>query len=78
MNKYIDMSKFDIIFDDIEEFVNSQGFTLGSSAHGLQKLADSICFCWICGVATNNQTKQMCSKFVKQVAQALHDMNDED
>lgn len=78
MNKYIDMSEFDIIFDDIEEFVNRQGFTLGSVAYGLQKLSDSIGFYWICGVATKNQTKQMYNKFVKQVVRALHDMNKKD
>ena len=38
MAKTVNMSGFDPLFDNLEEFVNKQGCTLGKDAERLQKL----------------------------------------
>ena len=42
MGKLVDMSKYDVLFDNLEEYVNRQGCTLGEDADRLQKLMYSI------------------------------------
>lgn len=35
MSKLVDMSKYDVLFDNLEEYVNEQGCTLGEGADRL-------------------------------------------
>ena len=74
MSKYVDMSGFDSLTDNLEEYVNKQGCTLGIDAGRLQKLLFSIQYCYINGVATDSQAKMMNEKFIKQFQRALHEM----
>ena len=74
MGKMVDMSKYDCLFDDIEEYVNKQGCTLGKDAEKLQKLIYSIQYCYIHGVVTDSQCKQMNDKFVKQFQKSLYEL----
>lgn len=74
MAKYVDMSKFDELTDNLEEYVNKQGCTLGKDAERLQKLLYSITYCYLHGVVTDNQVKQMNEKFTKQFQKALYEI----
>ena len=74
MAKYVDMSKFDALTDNLEEFVNKQGCTLGKDAERLQKLLYSITYCYLHGVVTDSQLKQMNEKFTKQFQKALYEI----
>lgn len=71
MAKYVNMSGFDELTDNLEEFVNKQGCTLGKDAERLQKLLYSITYCYLHGVVTDSQVKQMNEKFKKQFQNAL-------
>ena len=71
MKGYVDMRGFDELSDNLEEWVNKQGFTLGNRADALQKLMESIAFCYIHGVVTDSQRDHMNKKFVKQFQNAL-------
>lgn len=73
MGKKIDMSGFDEFTDSIEEFINKQGFTVGDDADRLQKLMLSISYCYIHGVVTDSQVKQMNEKFWMQFHKALQE-----
>jgi hypothetical protein len=74
MAKTVDMSGFDELFDNLEEYVNKQGCTLGKDADRLQELLHSISYCYIHGVVTDSQVKQMNQKFVKQFQKALYEL----
>lgn len=76
MAKYIDMSGFDelTMYDKLEEYVNEQGCTLGKDAERLQKLLYCILYCYLHGVVTDGQVKQMNEKFKKQFQNALIEM----
>lgn len=71
MVDYIDMSGFDGLTGDLEEYVKKQGYTLGKNAERLQRLLYAIQYCYIHGVATDSQTRQMNEKFKKQFKEAL-------
>lgn len=71
MAKYVNMSGFDELTDNLEKFVNKQGCTLGKDAERLQKLLYSITYCYPHGVVTDSQVKQMNEKFKKQFQNAL-------
>ena len=74
MGKLVDMSKYDVLFDNLEEYVNRQGCTLGEDADRLQKLMYSIQYCYLHGVLTDNQVRQANEKFTKQFQKALYEM----
>lgn len=74
MAKYVDISEFDMFTDNLEEYVNRQGCTLGEDAKRLQKLLYSITYCYVHGVVTDSQVKQMNKKFTKQFQKALYEM----
>ena len=74
MAKTVNMQGYDCLFDDIEEFVNKQGCTLGKDAKRLQQLIYSIQYCYIHGVVTDSQYKQMNEKFIKQFQKALYEL----
>ena len=71
MKEYVNMRGFDELTDNLEEWVNKQGFTLGNRAEALQKLMECIAYCYIHGVVTDSQRDQMNKKFVKQFQDAL-------
>lgn len=71
MKEYVDMRGFDELSDNLEEWVNKQGFTLGNRADALQELMHCISYCYIHGVVTDSQRDQMNKKFVKQFQNAL-------
>lgn len=77
MGKLVDMSKYDALFDNLEEYVNEQGCTLGEDADRLQKLVYSIQYCYLHGVLTDNQVRQANEKFTKQFQKALYEMQEE-
>lgn len=74
MAKYVDMSGFDELNDNLEEYVNKQGCTLGKDAERLQRLLYSIAYCYLHGVTTDSQVRQMNEKFKKQFQKALYEM----
>ena len=74
MSKLVDMSKYDVLFDNLEEYVNEQGSTLGEDADRLQKLMYSIQYCYLHGVLTDSQVRQANEKFTKQFQKALYEM----
>lgn len=74
MAKTVDMSNFDSLTDNLEEYVNKQGCTLGNDAERLQKLMYSISYCYLHGVVTDSQVKQMNTKFTKQFQKALYEL----
>lgn len=76
MGKKLNMQGFDEVTDNIEEFINKQGFTLGEQADRLQELMRSICYCYIHGVVTDSQAQQMNEKFMKQFKGALKEMEE--
>jgi hypothetical protein len=53
------MEDYDCLFDNIEKFVNKQGYTLGKDAERLQQLIYSIQYYYLHGIVTDNQCKQM-------------------
>lgn len=71
MPKTLNMKGFDELTDNLEEFINKQGFTLGRDAGRLQQLMFSIAYCYIHGVVTDSQREQMNKKFIKQFQKAL-------
>lgn len=71
------MSGFDELTDNLEEFVNKQGCTLGKDAERLQQLMFCISYCYIHGVVTDSQRDMMCRKFTKQFQKALHEIESE-
>lgn len=73
MAKYVDMSGFDGFTDSLEEFINKQGFTLGEDAERLEKLLHSIDYCYVNGVVTDSQLKQMAEKYNKLFEKAIHE-----
>lgn len=74
MAKYVDMSKYDEFEETLEEYVNKQGCTLGDDAERLQELLHSMQYCYLHGVVTDSQMKQMNEKFVKKFQTALCEM----
>lgn len=74
MAKYVDMSEFDGFTDNLEEYVNRQGCTLGEDTERLQKLFYSITYCYVHGVVTDSQVGQMNRKFKEQFQKALREM----
>lgn len=74
MAKQVDMSKFDSLTDNLEDYVNKQGCTLGKDAKRLQKLMFSIQYCYMHGVLTDSQVKQANEKFTKQFQKSLYEM----
>lgn len=73
MSKVVDMSKFDSLFDNLEEYVNKQGCTLGDDAERLQNLLHSIQYCHIHGVLTDSQRDSAYKKLTKQFQNALRE-----
>lgn len=73
MSKVVDMSKFDSLFDNLEEYVNKQGCTLGDDAERLQNLLHSIQYCYIHGVLTDSQRDSAYKKFTKQFQNVLRE-----
>lgn len=73
MGKIVDMSNFEPLLDDLEKYVNKQGCTLGDDAKRLQKLMESIQYCYIHGVLTESQNESACKKFKKQFQKALYE-----
>lgn len=76
MAKYVDMSRYDEFEETLEEYVNKQGCTLGDDAERLQELLHSMQYCYIHGVVTDSQMKQMNDKFVKKFQKALYERED--
>lgn len=76
MAKMVDMSKYDEFEETLEEYVNKQGCTLGDDAERLQELLHSMQYCYIHGVVTDSQMKQMNEKFVKKFQKALYEKED--
>ncbi len=77
MSKTVNMAGFDELTDNLEEFVNKQGFTLGKHAETLQKLMFCISYCYINGVVTDSQRDMMSKKFTKQFKEALQEKESE-
>lgn len=73
MGKIVDMSNFEPLLDDLEKYVNKQWCTLGDDAERLQKLMESIQYCYIHGVLTESQNESACKKFKKQFQKALYE-----
>lgn len=71
MVKTIDMSKFDPLLDNLENYVNKQGYTLGDKAKSLQELLHCIQYCYVYGVLTESQRDFAYKKFRKQFQDAL-------
>ena len=72
--KELSMAGFDSVMDNLEEFINKQGFTLGSEAECLQKLLNSMNYCYIHGVVTGSQLQEMHKKFTKKFQEALQEL----
>ena len=75
MANVIDMRDFDCLFDNLEEYFNKHGYTLGNDADRLQELMHCIQYCYIHGVATGNQIESMKKKFRKQVSESLKELD---
>lgn len=75
---YFDMSGFDELTGNLEEYVNKQGCTLGKDAERLQQLLHSITCCYINGVVTDKQAKQMREKLKKIFIKTLRELNEEE
>lgn len=78
MGKIVDMSNFDAMTDNMEEYLNAQGCSLGDDAERLQKLLFSIQYCYIHGVLTDSQCRQANQKFAKKFQAALHELTPEE
>ena len=74
MAKYVDMSGFDSLTGNLEEFLNKQGCSLGKDSERLQKLLYSIQYCYLHGVVTDSQAKQMNKKFEEKFKKALREI----
>lgn len=74
MLKTVSMKGFDELTDNLEEWVNKQGCTLGDKAEALQKLMFCISYCYIHGVVTDSREKQMNEKFAKKFQSAFREM----
>ena len=74
MAKYVDMSNYDEIEETLEEYLNKQGCTLGDEAERLQELMHCIQYCYIHGVVTDSQVRQMNEKFSKKFQKALYEL----
>lgn len=74
MVKVIDMSEFDPLLDNLEEYVNKQGCTFGDKAKMLQELLHCIQYCYIHGVLTDSQRDSVFKKFIIQFQNALYEM----
>ena len=72
--KTIDMNGFNSLFDNLEEYFNSKGYTLGTDADGLQELMHCIQYCNIYGVTTDEQLSDMKTKFRKFVSASLSEI----
>lgn len=75
MAKKLNMYGFDELTGDIEEFLNKKGFTLGKDAERLQKLLFCIQYCYLHGVVTDSQARQMNKKFMKKFQNSLKEMD---
>ena len=75
MVNVIDMRDFDCMFDNLEEYFNKHGYTLGNDADRLQELMHCIQYCYIHGVATGSQIESMKKKFRKQVSGSLKELD---
>ena len=75
MANVIDMRDFDCMFDNLEEYFNKHGYTLGNDADRLQELMHCIQYCYIHGVATGSQIESMKKKFRKQVSGSLKELD---
>ena len=71
MAKTVDMSEFDPLCDNLEKYVNKQGYTLGNKAKQLPKLLHCIQYCYVYGVLTDSQMNSAHKKFIKQFQDAL-------
>lgn len=71
--KIIDMSGFDLLLDNLEKYVNKQGYTFGDKVRPLQKLLHCIQYCYVHGVLTDSQMKSAHKKFIKQFQDALYE-----
>lgn len=76
MSKVVDMSNFEPLFDNLEKYLNKQGCTLGDDAERLQKLLESIQYCYIHGVLTDSQNESVCKKFRKQFQKSLYEIQE--
>lgn len=72
INVNVDMSNFNDYTDNLEEYVNKQGATLGQEADILQRILDAITTCYQYGVVNKKTYKKMHIKFEKYFADALH------
>ena len=74
MARSVDMSKYDELEETLEEYLNKQGCTLGDDAEMLQELMYCIQYCYIHGVVTDSQVRQMNEKFSKKFQKALYEL----
>lgn len=75
MAKTVDMSQYDEFGDyTLEEYVNKQGCTLGGNAEFLEKLKHCAEYCYIHGLITDSQMKQVNAKFVEKFRAALREL----
>ena len=74
-NLNIDMSGFNDYTDNLEEFVNKQGATLGQDAEALQKMLNAITTCYLYGLADKKMHRKMHIKFEKAFSDALRILN---
>lgn len=72
--KEIDMSGFNSLYDNLEEYFNKKGYTLGTDADGLQELIHCIQYCNIYGVTTDEQLEEMKKKFRSFVSASLKEL----
>ena len=70
----VDMSKYDPLFDNIEEYVNKQGATFGEEADVIEGIAHSIAYLYIHGIATESQAQSMNKKLVKKLKENIRVM----
>lgn len=68
------MSGFDRLVDNIEEYINRQGYTLGVNAEPLQDLLHSIISCYFNNIITDNQYEQMYKRFMHQVYELVYEL----
>ena len=74
MAKTINMSGFEPLLDNLEEYVNKQGCTLGKDAEVLQELLHCIQYCYIHGVIIDSQCADANRKFRKKFQAALQEL----
>ena len=78
MSKFVDMSKFQPLTGNLEEYLNKQSCTLGKDAVRLQKLYFSIQYCYVHGVLTDSEMQKAWKRFHKRFKEALHEIEEED